>query len=206
MTARWRRKLLAALTFVAVVAIAGCTPEKALDFGPVGEISTPPADQLSSDILRDFARRDFILGDNDHEAHVRLENWPPGRGVILPFWLGVNPLLPGFLRPTVGHIYVISESILVRPLTNRNEYLIRAGSKLFKTDTIFETTHTHYVDTGGILPTVVRFVGTRIVTLPRDAPATGTVTEKVPVLREVSLPMHNSDDLPGYAKFEVKNR
>jgi len=26
------------------------------------------------------------------------------------------------------------------------------------------------------------------------------------VLREVSLPMHNSDDLPGYAKFEVKNQ
>jgi hypothetical protein len=193
------------VAIAAMVAIAGCTPEKALDFGPVGEISTPPTDQLSRDILRDFAGHDFTLGDNDHEAHVRLRNWPPGRGVILPFWLGVNPLLPGFLRPTVGHIYVMSESVLVRPLSNPNEYLIRAGSKLFKTDTIFETTHTHYVDTGGILPTVVRFVGTRIVTLPKDAPATGTVTEKVPVLREVSLPMHDTDDLLGYAKFEVKN-
>src|SRR5580658_7109467 len=35
------------VAIAAMVAIAGCTPEKALDFGPVGEISTPPTDQLS---------------------------------------------------------------------------------------------------------------------------------------------------------------
>jgi hypothetical protein len=115
----------------------------------------------------------------------------------------VNPLYPGFLRPTVGHLYVISQSTLVRPLPN-NEYLIRAGSKLFKSDTIFEATHTHYVDTGGMLPTIIRFVGTRVVTVPKDAPATGTITEKVPVLREVSMPMHTTQDqdMTGYAKFE----
>lgn len=185
------------------VVLAGC-PGKALDFGPVGEISTPPEDQMSRDIMRDFAGRDFILANNDHEAHVSLTDWKPGRRIIMPYWLGVNPLYPGFLRPTVGHLYVISQSILVRPLPN-NEYLIRAGSKLFKSDTVFEATHTHYLDTGGMLPTVVRFVGTRIITVPKDAPATGTITEKVPVLREVSLPMHTSpkDDLSGYAKFEA---
>jgi hypothetical protein len=189
-----------AITFMAIV--AGCTPNKALDFGPTGEISTPPEDQLSRDIMRDFDGRDFILADNDHEAHVSLTDWKRGRRIIMPYWLGVNPLYPGFLRPTVGHLYVISQSTLVRPLSN-TEYLIRAGSKLFKSDTVFESTHTHYTDTGGMLPTVVRFVGTRVITVPKDAPATGTITEKVPVLREVSMPMHTTleQDLTGYAKF-----
>jgi hypothetical protein len=189
-----------AITIMSIV--AGCTPEKALDFGPTGEISTPPEDQMSRDIMRDFAGRDFILANNDHEAHVSLTDWKPGRRIVMPYWLGVNPLYPGFLRPTVGHLYVISQSTLVRPLSN-NEYLIRAGSKLFKSDTIFESTHTHYTDTGGMLPTVVRFVGTRVITVPKDAPATGTITEKVPVLREVSMPMHTTpdQDLSGYAKF-----
>jgi len=184
--------------------MSGCTPDKALDFGPVGEISTPPKDQLSRDIIRDFAGRDFTLGNNDREAHVRLSDWVPGREVIIPFWLGIDPILPYLYRPTVGHLYVMSQSILVRPLGN-NEYLIRAGSKLFKSDTVFEATLTHYSDTGGMLPTVVRFMGTRIVTVPRDPPATGMVTEKVPVLREVSLPMHTGPDFDrgGYAKYGV---
>ena len=191
-----------ALTLMAVV--TGCTPDKALDFGPTGEISTPPEDQMSRDIMRDFAGRDFILANNDHEAHVSLSDWKPGRRIIMPYWLGVNPLYPGFLRPTVGHLYVMSQSTLVRPLGN-NEYLIRAGSKLFKSDTVFEATHTHYTDTGGMLPTVVRFTGTRIVTVPKDAPATGTITEKVPILREVSMPMHTTSDqdLSGYAKYQA---
>ena len=191
-----------ALAFISLV--AGCTPDKALDFGPVGEISTPPEDQLSRDIMRDFDGRDFNLDSNDHEAHVSLTGWKPGRRIIMPYWLGVNPLYPGFLRLTVGHLYVMSQSTLVCPLSN-NEYLIRAGSKLFKSDTVFESTHTHYTDTGGMLPTVVRFVGTRVITVPKDAPATGTITEKVPVLREVSMPMHTTSDqdMTGYAKFEA---
>jgi hypothetical protein len=53
-----------------------------------------------------------------------------------------------------------------------------------------------------MLPTVVRFVGTRVITVPRDAPNTGTLSEKVPVLREVSMPMHTDEVLHGYAKFE----
>jgi hypothetical protein len=192
-----------AIAVAASMLVAGCGPEKALDFGPVGEISTPPEDQLSRDILRNFAGKEFDLGDNDHEAHVSLRDSAQSHRVILPFWLGVNPLYYSFLRPKVGHIYVMSESTLVRPLGNNNEYLIRAGSKLFKSDTVFEGTHTRYVGTGGMLPTVVRFVGTRVITVPRDAPSTGTITEKVPVLREVSLPMHTSEELHGYAKFEV---
>ena len=197
------KTIVAAIALTIIAVVAGCTPDKALDFGPVGEISTPPEDPLSRDIMRDFAGRDFNLGNNDHEAYVSLTDWKPGRSIIMPYWLGVNPLYPGFLRPTVGHLYVMSQSTLVRPLGN-NEYLIRAGSKLFKSDTVFEATHTHYTDTGGMLPTVVRFVGTRVITVPKDAPATGTITEKVPVLREVSMPMHTTpdQDLSGYAKFQ----
>jgi hypothetical protein len=198
--------MIGAIALAVFSMVAGCTPEKALDFGPTGEISTPPEDQMSRDIMRDFAGRDFILANNDHEAHVSLTGWKPDRRIVMPYWLGVNPIYPGFLRPTVGHLYVMSQSTLVRPLTN-SEYLIRAGSKLFKSDTVFESTHTHYVDTGGILPTVVRFVGTRVITVAKDAPATGTITEKVPVLREVSMPMQTTpdQDMSGYAKFETVN-
>lgn len=201
MSRNWR-KAFSIMALALALAGSGCTPDSALDFGPVGEISTAPQDQMSRDVLRDYAGKEFDLGDNDHEAHVGLTGAPPGHGVVLPFWLGVNPLYPGFLRPTVGHIYVMSESTMVRPIANR-EYLIRAGSKLFKSDSVFEATHTHYLDTGAMLPTIVRFVGTRVVTVPKDAPATGTITEKVPVLREVSLPMRTSEVLHGYAKFQV---
>jgi hypothetical protein len=197
------KAILFAIALTLISMVAGCTPDKALDFGPTGEITTPPEDQLSRDIMRDYDGHHFILANNDHEAHISLTDSKTRRRIIMPYWLGVNPLYPGFLRPTVGHLYVISQSTLVRPLPN-NEYLIRAGSKLFKSDTVFEATHTHYVDTGGMLPTIVRFVGTRVITVPKDAPATGTITEKVPVLREVSMPMHTSpdQDMTGYAKFE----
>jgi hypothetical protein len=200
---RRSKAIVVAIALTLISMLAGCTPDKALDFGPTGEITTPPEDQLSRDIMRDYDGHDFILANNDHEAHVSLTDSKTSHRIIMPYWLGVNPLYPGFLRPTVGHLYVISQSTLVRPLPN-NEYLIRAGSKLFKSDTIFEATHTHYVDTGGMLPTIVRFVGTRVITVPKDAPATGTITEKVPVLREVSMPMHTTQDqdMTGYAKFE----
>jgi hypothetical protein len=201
------KAVAAAILTMALAAIAtGCSPDTALDFGPTGEVTTPPTDQLSRDILRDFDGHQFVLGNNDRQAEVSLYGQTPAHKLLVPFWLGINPLYPGFLRPTVGHIYVISESKVVRPLNdNGNEYLIRAGSKLFKSDTLLETTHTHYVEMGRMLPTIVRFVGTRVITVPKDAPASGTITEKVPVLREVSLPMHLDEPDPAYAKFEVRD-
>ena len=38
-------------------------------------------------------------------------------------------------------------------------------------------------------------------------PRAGRITEKVPVLREVSMPMHTTSDqdMTGYAKFEAVN-
>ena len=59
------RAIAAALALALIAVVAGCTPDKALDFGPTGEISTPPEDQLSRDIMRDFAGRDFVLANND---------------------------------------------------------------------------------------------------------------------------------------------
>jgi hypothetical protein len=194
---------LASAVCILTILAPGCSPDRALDFGPTGEITTPPQDELSRQILKEFDGRDFTLGHDDREAAVSLSDWPDGRRVIIPFWLGVNPLMPGLMRPTVGRIYVISEAMLVRPLGD-NRYLIRAGSKLFKFDALFETIHAHYLDTGKILPTVIRFVGTDVITVPRDAPASGTITEKVPILREISLPMKIDQPLPGYAKFEVR--
>ncbi len=198
-----RTKIRAALLAIAMATLAACTPDKAMDFGPVGEIDAPPQDQLSRQILHDFDGRDFVLGSNDKLAEVSLTGAAAGKRILIPFWLGVNPLMPAFLRPTIGHIYVISESIMVRELA-AGGYLIRAGSKLFKTDTVFTPTHTRFVGTGNMFPIVVRFVGTRVITVPKDAPATGTVTEKVPVLREVSLPMHVEYQPRGYVQYRVK--
>lgn len=195
---------VAALLILAAVG-AGCTPDRAMDFGPVGEISSPPQDGLSVRIAKEFNGRDFLLGRNDRQAEVRLDEWPAGYHLLIPFWLGVNPLFPAFMRPDLGRIYVISEAILVRPL-GRDEYLIRAGSKMFKSDTVFEATHTRYSSSGKMLPTVVRFVGTRIVTVALDPPASGKITEKVPVLREISLPMRANRASADYAPFEVLRR
>lgn len=200
-----RRRVLGAVAFAVAIAaiVAGCSPKTAVDFGPAGETSTPPNDKLSREVLREFEGREFMLGKNDRIAEVWLPRWAPGRKILIPFWLGVNPLFPTLLRPTLGRVYVMSESVLVQPLSN-NRYLIRAGSKIFKEDTIFEARHTHYTGTGKMLPTVVRFVGTAIITAPKDTPASGTVTEKVPILREVSLPMHIDATPPGYARFETE--
>lgn len=196
------RNVAFAAAMLMFVVVAGCTPDRAMDFGAVGETSTPPQDELSVRIMKEFAGRDFLLGRNDREAEVRLADWPASYHLLIPFWLGVNPLLPGFMRPNPGRIYVISEAILVRPL-GRDEYLIRAGSRMFKSDTVFESAHTRYTHPGKMLPTVVRFVGTRVITAALDPPATGTITEKVPVLREISLPMHADPAPTGYAPFEV---
>lgn len=65
-------RIVFAIALMLISFATGCTPDKALDFGPTGEITTPPEDQLSRDIMRDFAGRDFNLGKNDHEAVVSL--------------------------------------------------------------------------------------------------------------------------------------
>jgi len=130
------RHLLALAVMLSIAAaVSGCSPDKAMDFGPAGEIDTAPQDELSRQILRDFDAHEFMLGENDREAEVSLVDWPPGKRITIPFWFGINPLMPYFHRPTVGRIYVMSESVLVREL-GKGRYFIRAGSKAFKNDTI----------------------------------------------------------------------
>src|SRR5882672_4885283 len=199
-----RRLSLILCALLSLIAILACTPDKAMDFGHDGEITVPPADALSQKILHDFDGKDFQLGANDRDAEVRMANWPATYHVLIPFWLGVNPLFPYIMRPKLGRIYVISESLMVRPLQPDGHYLIRAGSKMFKADALFVATHTRYTRPGRMLPTIVRFVGTLMITVPKDKPAEGTVTERVAILREVSLPMRVVKQPPEYATYEVR--
>jgi len=42
-----------------------------------------------------------------------------------------------------------------------------------------------------------------VIAVPRNAPATGTIAEKIAVLREACLPMHLEEPVPVYSEFEV---
>lgn len=84
-----------------------------------------------------------------------------------------------------------------------DEHLIRAGSKLFKTARCLKArTHPLY---GNGQNAAHRGAPCRnpVITVAGDAPACGTIAEKVPVLREVSFTMHLDEPIPGYAKFGV---
>jgi len=52
--------------------------DKALDFGPVGEITTPPEDQLSRDIMRDFAGPRFQSRQQRSRGARQPHDWKPG--------------------------------------------------------------------------------------------------------------------------------
>lgn len=130
-----------------------------------------------------FRGRTFVLGDSDTVAEVRPVDWPKDQFMKLPFWFGVNILLPGVMQPKEGDYYVISEAKLDDPLEAAGEWMIEAGSTLIKQQTVLQTTKTHYLKSGKILPTIVQYMGKR--KFPR---ADGPPVE-IPVLREVSLPM-----------------
>ena len=61
--------------------------------------------------------------------------------------------------------------------------MIEAGSSLIKRQTVLQTTRTHYLGVGKILPTIVQFMGMR------DFKTEEGKTIQMPILREVSLPM-----------------
>ena len=95
----------------------------------------------------------------------------------------MNVMVPGMLQPKEGDYYVISEARLVKALDAPGEWMIEAGSSLIKRETVLQTTRTHYLGTGKILPTIVQFMGLR------DFKTEDGRTIKMPILREVSLPM-----------------
>jgi hypothetical protein len=171
-------RVAAALALVvASVAIAGCTK-------PAPAHRTPPRIFASAEEVElDFRSHTFVLGDDNQIAEVRPLDWPKDKFVKLPFWFGVNILVPGVMAPKEGDFYVISEATLVKPLAVPGEWMIEAGSTLVKQETVFVTTRTQYLTTGKILPTIVQYMG------KREFKRADGKTVDIPVLREVSLPM-----------------
>jgi hypothetical protein len=130
-----------------------------------------------------FRGKQFVLGDDNEVAEVRAVDWPKDRFLRLPFWFGVNILVPGVMQPNEGDYYVISEAMLDKPLDTPGDWMIEAGSTLVKQQTVFQTTVTQYLGPGKILPTIVQYMGKRSFKTPEGK------TVEIPVLREVSRPM-----------------
>jgi hypothetical protein len=166
---------LVAFAFV-VATVAGCAKSP-----PV--VAPPSIYASAEDVELNFRDRTFVLGDNNQIAEVRPLDWRKDKFLKLPFWFGVNILVPGVMAPKEGEFYVISEATLEKPLDTSGEWMIEAGSSLVKQETVFVTTRTEYLAPGKILPTVVQYMGKR-----EFKRADGKVVQ-IPVLREVSLPM-----------------
>ncbi|MGH7780644.1 MAG: hypothetical protein ACREQR_12535 [Candidatus Binataceae bacterium] len=147
-----------------------------------------------------FRAKRFILGDSNTVAMVRPLGSRDDAWMKLPFWLGVNILVPGVTQPKEGDYYVISEATLGKPLDAPGEWMIEAGSTLVQQETVFVTTRTHYSGTGKILPTIVQYMGKR-----EFVRGDGKKVE-IPVVREVSLPMKWTLEgrVPeSYARFRI---
>jgi hypothetical protein len=170
-------KTSAALAFAFVVAtFAGCAKS--------APVAAPPSIYASAeDVELNFRDRTFVLGDDNQIAEVRPLDWRKDRFLKLPFWFGVNILVPGVNAPKEGDFYVISEATLEKPLDTPGEWMIEAGSSLVKQETVFITTRTQYLGAGKILPTIVQYMG------KREFKRADGKTVQIPILREVSLPM-----------------
>jgi len=186
-------ELLRAIILGALIAgLAGCTapsPQPVLRFASAEQV------QLN------FQGQPFVLGDDAKVALVRPVSGETNHFLRLPFWLGVNVLVPGVMQPKEGDYYVISEAVIIRKLDAPDEWLIEAGSSLLKKDTIFVSTRAVYKSGGRILPTIVQFVSMR------KFPKPGGGTVDLPVLLAVSLPMKwtLAGQVPAaYAKFEIR--
>lgn len=170
--------IAAAIAFASVLFGCGAPPAPA---------PTAPQRRIyasAEEVEINFRGHAFLLGDNNQVAEVRPLDWPKDRFLKLPYWFGVNVLVPGVMQPKEGDYYVISEAALAKPLDNApGEWMIDAGSSLVKQQTVFVTTKTRYTTPGKILPTVVQYMGKRAFTTTE-----GKVVQ-IPVLREVSLPM-----------------
>jgi hypothetical protein len=152
----------------------------------------------AEDVEMQFRGKPFVLGDNNEIAEVRSVGAPKDSFLRLPFWFGVNILVPGVTQPREGDYYVISEAMLGKPLDTPGEWMIEAGSTLVKQEAVFITTQTHYVGSGKILPTIVQYMGMREFTTSEGKKV------NIPVLREVSLPMKWTleGDIPAsYARY-----
>jgi hypothetical protein len=166
-----------------IVAIAFCIATFAGCAKPPPVVAPPSIYASAEDVELNFRDRTFVLGDNNEIAEVRPPSWRKDRFLKLPFWFGVNILVPGVIAPKEGEFYVISEATLEKPLDTPGEWMIEAGSSLVKQETVFITTRTQYLTPGKVLPTIVQYMGKREFKRADGKPV------QIPVLREVSLPM-----------------
>ncbi len=166
---------------VIVALLAGC--QKSSPSQPTTIAGIPDRFASAEQIEENFRGRSFILGDNAGVALVRPVDSAKDAWLKLPFWFGINPMVPGSLQPKEGDYYVISEAHLIKPLEAPGEWMIEAGSSLIKRQTVLQTARTHYLGTGKVLPTIVQFMGLR------DFKTEDGKTIQMPILREVSLPM-----------------
>ncbi|HYL58935.1 MAG TPA: hypothetical protein VEU51_08690 [Candidatus Acidoferrales bacterium] len=174
--AAWRAIAGAWIATLATLALAACSKP--------APVKAPPRIYASAEEVElDFRSRTFILGTNNEVAEVRAVGWPRDKVIRLPFWFGVNILVPGVMAPKEGDFYVISEATLTKQLDTPGEWMIEAGSSLVQQETVFVTTRTKYLGTGKILPTIVQYMGKREFKTADGKPV------MIPVLREVSLPM-----------------
>jgi len=191
---RWRGPVAALAALLMAGALDGCGGKAPAPLAPEHFAS---AEQVEMN----FRGRSFVLGDNNTVAMVQPAEGLSARVFKLPFWLGINILVPGVLQPSPGDYYVISEADLVRHLDDQDEWMIEAGSSLIKKEAVLVTTRTRFRSAGKILPMIVQYMGTRTF-----RKGDGTSVE-IPVLREVSLPMKwtFSGPIPrSYARFEAR--
>jgi hypothetical protein len=168
---------------------------------PVPPTAPPSPFTGAEQIELNFRGQSFVLGDDDKIARLSVVDGPKDRILQLPFWLGMNILVPGVLQPKEGDYYVISEAVLVKPLSDPDQWLIEAGSSLIKKETVLITTRTHFRSPGKMLPMIVQFAGTQPFKR-RDGTSVA-----IPVLKEVSLPMKwtLAGSVPrSYARFEIR--
>lgn len=180
MNSRVARISIPAALVAALALLAGCQKSPP----PAAAISGIPNRFASAaQVEENFRGRSFILGDNAAVALTRQVDSPKDQWLKLQFWFGINPMVPGALQPKEGDYYVISEARLIKPLDAPGEWMIEAGSSMIKRETVLQTTRTHYLGAGKILPTVVQFMGMR------EFKTEDGRTIQMPILREVSLPM-----------------
>src|ERR1700688_792094 len=99
---RARTSLGVAFMLVAMLALmVGCakTPPPVASGIPTRFAS---AEQVDAN----FRGRSFILGDNATVALVRGVDSPKDQWLKLPFWFGLNVMVPGVLQPKEGDYYV----------------------------------------------------------------------------------------------------
>ena len=177
-----------------VLAVAACSKP-----------APPPAPRSiyarAEQVEENFRGKTFVLGTDNTVALVRPPEWDKDRWLKLPFWFGVNILVPGVQQPKEGDYYVISEAQLGKPLDASGEWMIEAGSTLIKQETVLQTGRVRYVSSGKLLPEIVQYMGRRSYTRP-DAK-----TVEIPIVREVSLPMKwtlGGGIPPSYARYKIQ--